>query len=235
MAKTPRGKIEDLELKSYCQESKWTLENHFKRISSAAIMDVFSASGHNFTVAYKRLAVIEQQRRDQLAGGTGMGRFDVIRKHIKVFLRKDREIKRVRLNNAKLRRETDAMTGLTLYLPILVDLTLDESDEEETGDAAVAKEAEMECRCCYGDFPRSELNECKAGSDHFVCKTCLYRYVSEQLDGNGRSTFKCICDASCPHEYSTVLLDQSLSPKLNKRVNDLLIREEIKKAGIPFW
>ena len=41
-----------------------------------------------------------------------------------------------------------------------------------------------------------------------------------------------LVNANCQHEYSMTLLDQVLSPKLNKRANDRIFREEMKKAGI---
>ena len=85
------------------------------------------------------------------------------------------------------------------------------------------------------EYPHAEMKECSTGSGHFVCTGCIYRFVSEQLDGNGSIQFKCIVDADCQNHYSSALLDTALSPKLNRRVNDLVIREEMKKAGINSW
>ena len=50
--------------------------------------------------------------------------------------------------------------------------------DREGHDAATA-ELETDCLCCYGEYPRAEMRECKHGSGHFVCNTCIYNYVSE--------------------------------------------------------
>ena len=106
-----------------------------------------------------------------------------------------------------------------------IDLTADSSEDEEE------KEEETECGCCFGDYPISALKQCAAGENHYVCRDCIQSYVSEQLDGNGSTEFKCIVSAECSCKYSLAFLDQVLSPMLKKRANEMVALEEIKKAG----
>ena len=154
------------------------------------------------------------------------------------------------------------LKGATVETPKekeVIDLTLDddEEDEEEVDDelntkekssesnanvdkeevdhdATGGEEAQVECLCCYGDYPHTEMMECKTGSGHTVCKDCIGRYVSEQLDGNDSVAFKCIADTDCEHIYTTQMLDQDgvLSPKLKERMNDRVFREMMKQCSL---
>lgn len=159
--------------------------------------------------------------------------FDGIPPRLRVFLRRERPRKNVTLTerDERLRGEIDAIPELNTKEKEVIDLTSDTEDEDSIVVEEV-HETEVECLCCFGDYPPSETRECELGSDHRVCKECIYRYVSEQLDGNDSASFTCIVDTNCQNNYSLSLLDQVLSPKLNKRANDRVFREELKKAGI---
>ena len=226
---------------SYRNQTKKMLKKHFPRISCSAIDAVLRSSKHNFTDAFHVLSNIESQRLG--INGNGAGKFVAeIPPDIKVFLKYDRNenFSVLRLDNEILIKEIDAIPELNTKAskPPPIDLTASTSSEEEDSNGATDEKigvSFIECLCCYGDFPRSEIRECESGSGHYVCNQCIYHYVSEQLDGNGSVAFKCIVNAECQNTYSLALLDTVLSPKLNKRVNDKVIREEMKKAGINSW
>ena len=204
--------------------------NSFQRISCAAIDNVLRSFEYNFTETFHFLAVIESQRL--LIRGDGAGHFDGISPYIKVIIKFKRK-KAVTLaeRDEQLAAEIDAIPELNRKEKNISDQAVAE-EKAADDDGQEADELEIECLCCYGDYPLSQTRECTPGSGHRVCKQCIYHFVSEQLDGNDSTVFKCIVNADCQHEYSMTLLDQVLSPKLNKRANDRIFREEMKKAGI---
>lgn len=211
--------------KKYIRHTKVMLQNLFPLISCAAIDAILSSSKYKFKGSFTVLRNIESQRSD--IDGDGAGQFDGIPPRIKVFIKRNRPAKKLTAIDERLSAEIDAIPELNTKVGTHpVDPSVVGSVEEDVDDAT------RECLCCYGDFTMSEMRGCSAGSGHLVCKDCIYRFVSEQLDGNGSALFKCIVDADCEHKYSLALLDQVLSPKLNKRANDLVFREETKKAGL---
>jgi len=221
--------------KRYIRQAKDVLQNTFTIISCAAIDVVLRSSDFNFTAAFGVLRNIESQRTE--TNRNGVGQFASIPPTIKVFIIKNRKKTRIVPTHDLLLNEINTIPELNKKdnsnpprsdPEDLVDC--DDKENNLKSDASLVM-----CLCCYGDHPQFEMKECTAGSGHFVCGGCVYRYVSEQLDGNGSITFKCIVDADCKCKYSLALLDQVLSPKLNRRVNDRVIREEMKKAGINSW
>ena len=223
-------KAERCPVACYNNQAKRILENNFPRISCAAIDAVLRSSGSNFANAFRRLFEIEAHRVEIVSTRPkdgGVGRFpDDIPEHLKVFIKSKRRIDNFQLTSKQLIDEIDLIPELNTKKPNpSFDVKV-----EETGNGA-----EIECGCCFGDYPLSEMRECTVGSGHFVCKQCIYLYVSEQLDGNDKAEFSCIVDADCQHKYSMALLDHTLTPKLKGRAADRVFREEIKKAGIPHW
>lgn len=223
---------------SYRNQAKRFLRNEFPRISCAAIDAVLQKADFNFTNAFHSLSVIEAQRAVQVARGhtSGQGAFPdlITSRSIKVFIKSNRpKEKGLQLTDEQLANEISAIPSLiTKGRDAHIDLT-NENDAaaEEIND----DDPKAECLCCYGEHPQSAMRECQAGSGHLVCGQCIYHYVSEQLDGNGKCEFSCIVDADCQHSYPTKLLDDTLTPRLNRRVNDKRFREEMKKAGVPTW
>eukprot|EP00804_Cyclotella_cryptica_P015466 CCRYP_008077-RA/>CCRYP_008077-RA protein AED:0.23 eAED:0.32 QI:95/1/0.5/1/0.66/0.5/4/0/596 len=218
-------------LVSYLNQAKKTLKNTFPRISCAAIDVALRSSGNNFSMAFTFLSQIESQRTG--IDGDGAGLFPNIPKRIKVFIKAERTKEGFPLNNHQLKVEIDAIPELKSKEETHVALR-DEKDDDGAANNGM-KEAQTECLCCYGEYPMSELRECNKGSSHYVCRQCIYHYVSEQLDGNGSTKFNCIVDPNCNCKYSMALLDQALSPKLSTRVNDRVFREELETAGMKCW
>ena len=212
--------------RKYIRHTKVMLQNLFPLISCAAIDAVLSSSKYKFKDSFTILRNIESQRN--AVNGDGAGQFDGIPSLIKVFIKRNRPAKKLTAIDERLSAEIDAIPELNTKVgnhPVGPSSVVGNVQED-------VDDATRECLCCYGDYRMSEMRECTSGSGHLVCKDCIYRFVSEQLDGNGSALFKCIVDADCQQKYSLALLDQVLSPKLNKRANDLVFREEMKVAGL---
>ncbi|KAK1733860.1 E3 ubiquitin-protein ligase, RNF216-like [Skeletonema marinoi] len=240
LARTYQEKVDNLPHPSnaYLRQARQLLLNTFQRVSCAAIDIFFRLCKYNFTRSFHYISLINHQRTNN---GNGAGQFDLIPKQVKVFVKKNRQKTQLEVTDETLLGELDDIPALNQkdggtntkqgvatpkkLLEPAIDLTGDSSDDEEK------KEEEKECGCCFGDYPVSALKQCSAGENHNVCRDCIQRYVSEQLDGNGSTVFKCIVSAECSCEYSLAFLDQVLSPTLKKRANEMVALEEIKKAG----
>ena len=213
--------------KKFILHAKVMLQNSFPLISCAAIEAVLLSSKYKFKDSFYILRNIESQHNNAV-NGDGAGQFDGIPPRIKVFIKRKRpQMTLLTAEDERLSAEIDAIPELNTKVgnhPVGPSSVVDNVQD--------AHDATNECLCCYGDYPLSDMRECSAGSGHLVCKDCIYRFVSEQLVGNGSALFKCIVDADCQQKYSLALLDQVLSPKLNKRANDLVFREEMKNAGL---
>lgn len=213
---------------AYRNQAKKLLENTFPQISCAAINSVLNHVGYNFPEAFRILSNIQAEYPD----GDGTAAFPSMSSKIKVFLKNERLKKRRYVRDPKLLEEINGIPELNTKEnnpPARLANDPQEGDEEDD------EEGELECGCCYGDYPPEQMRQCSAGTGHKVCKECIYRYVSEQLDGNGSVLFECIVSEECSHIYPITLLDQVLSPKLKKRTNDRLFRAEAKKAGLNVW
>lgn len=202
----------------YTAQARVMLQDSFQLLSVSAIDSVLSFSKNEFTDAFRLLSNIESHRLTMNRFSHGAGYFEEIPSDIQVFLKNKRPKKVIDLTEVDelLSHEIDAIPELNTKEDIpIIDLTADSDEENYGGAAEKVKETESECLCCYGDYPLSDLRECKAGSEHFVCKQCINCYVSEQLDGNDRVAFKCIVDANCSHNYTNDILDEVgiLSPR----------------------
>jgi hypothetical protein len=225
----------------YRRQARQLLLNTFQRVSCAAIDKILSLCQYNFTRSFHYTSFINHQRTNN---GDGAGQFDLIPEWVKVFIKKNRQKTHLEVTDETLLGELDDIPALNMkevgtptkqraatpkkLLEPAIDLTADSSDDDEEEEE---KEEEKECRCCFVDYPVSALKQCSAGEGHCVCRDCIQRYVSEQLDGNGSTVFKCIATPDCSCEYPLAFLDQILSPTLKKRANEMVALEEIKKAG----
>ena len=225
------------------QETAATLSKHavaqnlFRRISCAAITQVLRTLEYKFTAAFHVLSNIESQRA--ITSGNGAGEIAGINPTIKVFIKRNRATKYVVLHadrDALLLKEINAIPELNTKNNSYAEHALATSERDDSNSVAKDKSDApiVDCLCCYGEYPLFEMRECTAGHGHLVCIHCINNYVSEQLDGNGSITFKCIVDVDCECEYSMSLLEEEgvLSSKLKDRVNDRVFREMIKQAGI---
>ena len=210
----------------YKNQSKKLLENTFPRISCAAINAVLKDVDFEFTDAFHVLLGIQVAHENDDANALSRMPGNIN----KVFLKARRAKKKFRIQEASLLKEIQA-------IPELKGAKENEPPEMvEEATEAKAKEdvaALVECGCCYGDYPPEDMKECSANVGHAVCKGCIYRYVSEQLDGNNSINFQCIINDQCHHRYDqSSVLDQVLSPGLKRRTNDAIFRSVVEQAGV---
>ena len=218
---------------AYKNQAKTKLEHLFPRISCAAINIVFASVDFRFPEAFRILKEIQKE----YPNGDGRTSFPALPATIKVFLKNEREPKKPKfyVRHQKLQQEIASIHELN-----------DQNKENEPRvviprdpdavEEAKEEEVLVECGCCYGDYKPEEIKVCSnTNAGHHVCKSCLNRYVSEQLDGKNSVEFKCIIDQQCGHAYHATLLDAVLSPRLKKRKDDRVFREDIKKAGLNAW
>lgn len=212
----------------YKKQSKILLENTFPRISCAAINAVLKHVDFEFTDAFHILHGIQVAHENDDDANNAFPRMP---SNIKVVLKGPRVKKKFRIQEASLLKEVQVIPALNETKenepPRVVDEEATEAKAKED-DAAL-----VECGCCYGDYPPEDMKECSANVGHAVCKGCIYRYVSEQLDGNNCINFQCIINDQCRHRYDqSSVLDQVLSPGLKRRTNDAIFRSAVEQAGV---
>ena len=227
---------------SYKQECKILLENSFPRVSCAVINAVLHHVEFEFPEAFALITMrIQPCFPNDLLAKASCRRF-ILSDKIRVFLKHDRPQKRLNIRNATLRAQINDNAELnqkenkSAQAPVIIDfLDIEDDDDRKPPARNLEAEEEVDCGCCYTEFPRRELRACSGNPDHLVCQECIYRFVSEQLDGNGSVNFQCIVHPDCASVYTHSLLDQVLSPKLKQRTNDAIFREEVKAAGLSVW
>ena len=89
------------------------------------------------------------------------------------------------------------------------------------------------CCVCYDDVPEKEGRQCPEvtyanDDDHFVCASCLDRYVSEEIDNNKDSVY-CI-EAACGARYSDVSLARTLPEGTFARLVSARVTLRTRKA-----
>lgn len=97
----------------------------------------------------------------------------------------------------------------------------------------------VECECCFGDYPWTEIASCSDG--HFFCHQCLLRSVQEGLYGQGRNLLGEVCSVRClscsasppcsafvPHE----LLLAILPPDILHSLEDKTAAESLERSGL---
>ncbi|KAG0125275.1 hypothetical protein HOY82DRAFT_572176 [Tuber indicum] len=124
--------------------------------------------------------------------------------------------------------------------------TRDRQMDEDLKVAKLLNEAEhavssemMECECCFGDYPWTEIASCSDG--HFFCHQCLLRSVQEGLYGQGRNILAEVCSVRClsssasppcaafvPHE----LLLAILPPDILHSLEDKTAAESLERSGL---
>jgi TRIAD3 protein (E3 ubiquitin-protein ligase RNF216) len=219
---------------AYKNQAKKLLENTFPLISCAAINAVLKSVDFSFADAFYILREIDETTR-----GKGDGAHEKAIRHlqhhpnnkIKVFLKHPRAKKRFSVREPLLLEEVACIDELNVKER---DPPAPAPNDDEDGEKENENEgALVECGCCYGDYPAKDMKQCVANVGHIVCKTCISRYVSEQLDGNNCIQFQCIVDDSCGQIYpTTTVLDEILSPRLKRRTNDAIFRAQVEQAGV---
>lgn len=231
--------------KDYIIQSRELLQQSFPHVSQQAIEFVFNdRSNLKFTDAYHQLKVLSADPAGKLEGAPD----------VQIHRRYPRRKKQLNTTNGDLCAEIDLIPELNQKLePEIIELlgSSDDDDEEEGADPPMThqlgeivdllnsddddvddKSDLVECKVCYADVEPSEMYSCEVGEEHAVCKTCITRFVSEQLHGKDSLKFPCIGDAECDLEYQLALLDKALPDDLSKRVNERVFHEIAQAEGI---
>jgi len=230
----------------YKKQVKKLLENKFSSISCAAISAVLKHVDFHYPDADRILNRIEANGLANEDADDARVKVQAVfptMPKIKVFLKNDRAHKRFRVTNPLLLQEICSALDGTAN---------DDDSKENKSPATIVKDDQttfskgpeelfeseennglVECGCCYGDYPPQDMKECTANEGHQVCKDCICRYVSEQLDGNNNINFQCIIDENCRQPYHHIsVLEEVLSPDLKRRTNDAIYRSVVQQAGV---
>lgn len=237
---------------AYKRQAKKVLENLFPRISCLAISTILRRVDFCFPNAYEMLLEIQTKFENN-----GDNNDDVLQQfpsNMKIYLKHLRVKKGFRVQDSTLLKEMNAIPTISNTkdnhesAAAATTTTIDVENKENNDVLAVSTinrdKAEaveevkedlvelFECGCCFGDYPAVEMSECTADVGHKVCNECIYRYVSEQLDGKNTPEFQCIVDDKCHHTYHQAnVLDQVLSPGLKRRTNEAIFRSIVEEMG----
>jgi TRIAD3 protein (E3 ubiquitin-protein ligase RNF216) len=96
-------------------------------------------------------------------------------------------------------------------------------DDEEDG-------ADIECTCCYGDYPFDEMVQCTEG--HLFCRDCLRKYAEETVFGKGQTDLHCLDGSGCKALFPHNQLEKSLGTVTYNKIMDRLADIEVRQAGI---
>lgn len=219
---------------AYKNEAKKLLENSFPRISCAAINAVLADVDFRCPDAFRILTEIDHSR--DMEDDNVAAIFPQMPLRIKVFLKHNRPKKRFRIHEPLLLEDIEAIPDLYEIKeedPAPLPNEIAPSQDE----IRLLEDVLLECGCCYAECNPKEMKQCNANLDHRICKDCIYRYVSEQLDGNNSINFQCIVHEECRHAYHQAnVLDEVLSPGLKLRTNQAIFRSEVKQAlGDGMW
>lgn len=228
--------------KGYRNQAVKVLQNEFRSLSCQAIKLLLEHNNFDFTSTYNVLATI---RADDVATAERIPAFQH-QPRLKIFIKVDRKAKDVAITNRDLQDEVGRLPALNKKKSVddeatavvdIVELLDDDDEDDSAGDENGKKEnhQEVECGCCYGDYPPQDMDECSALVGHRCCKGCVRRYATEQLDGNNSTNFCCIVDSDCDGVYRISQLDTLLTPKINRRINDRYIRAQIEACGLSSW
>ncbi|PPR00601.1 hypothetical protein CVT24_005442 [Panaeolus cyanescens] len=102
---------------------------------------------------------------------------------------------------------------------------VDREDEE-----GVEGEAEIECGCCFCEYPFSQMVQCPEA--HLFCKTCLTTYASNQLSSLSCAINCMSSNPPCEQPFPPSELRRVLPENLLKLYDRVKQQDEIAKAGL---
>ncbi|KAI8805678.1 hypothetical protein BJ742DRAFT_400347 [Cladochytrium replicatum] len=104
----------------------------------------------------------------------------------------------------------------------------DESESKGKGKESV-EEAQIECGCCYCEYPMQKITQCEDG--HLFCLECSQRAADEVM--NTRKTeLKCMDVSGCKYRFPEAEVRRFLDPKKYRYWHKLRQEEEIRMANI---
>ncbi|KAJ3047855.1 hypothetical protein HK097_011102 [Rhizophlyctis rosea] len=89
---------------------------------------------------------------------------------------------------------------------------------------------ELECGCCFMDYPHSKMTQCEDG--HLFCMECA-RKAAENLIGLRKTEIRCIDSSSdCKYYFAMSQIKRFLTAKVLEGYLRLCQEEEIRLAGL---
>jgi E3 ubiquitin-protein ligase RNF216 len=88
---------------------------------------------------------------------------------------------------------------------------------------------EVECGCCYADYPSTQITTCVDG--HVFCLECAKR-AAQNVIGLRKTELKCISTDSCKFDFSMHEIQRFLPEKEFRAYEVLLQEKEISKANL---
>jgi hypothetical protein len=86
---------------------------------------------------------------------------------------------------------------------------------------------QMECGCCYGDYPFEEMTSCDDG--HIFCLECARRAAEVKI-GLQKTQIPCLSQGECDFYFSQVEIKRFLAPSVYTGWCNLLQQESLDKA-----
>eukprot|EP00984_Skeletonema_dohrnii_P038522 scaffold41830_cov100-Skeletonema_dohrnii-CCMP3373.AAC.1 len=129
--------------------------------------------------------------------------------------------------------------------------TSEQCDDEKVASSATGKQkiAQLECNCCFVDYPFEEMVSCRSAG-HLFCKTCLQKHTEQRVFGlgnlgvkNGSTTnnnsknaskaleILCMHSSGCTSGFHEGQLRKALSEKVLKKYDEMQYAAVIEQAN----
>ena len=220
--------------KTYKRQSLELLKYTFRRISVKAIRTAFEHYMFAFIPTFKVLSSIQtlfdHSNEEEPFLQAVLGTAPFLESVDRIIIKNNRDVKRrPRITDNTLIQELDTIPEMNEKenYPETINIL---DDDDYNNDAPKAKELDVECGCCYGDFAFEDLCQCMDG--HLFCPDCIRMHVEEQLFGLNMSEFKCMSMDCCNAVYPHAVLKRALPEKLLRTVDEHLFRANVEKADI---
>ena len=125
---------------------------------------------------------------------------------------------------------------------------LDDNDEKVSATSAgKQKIAQLECNCCFVEYPFEEMVSCRSAG-HLFCKTCLQKHTEQRVFGLGNLGVKndnkqhskrtskaleilCMHPSGCTSGFHEWQLRKALSAKVLKKYDEMQYAAVIEQAN----
>jgi len=129
--------------------------------------------------------------------------------------------------------------------------TSEQCDDGKVASSATGKQkiAQLECNCCFVDYPFEEMVSCRSAG-HLFCKTCLQKHTEQRVFGlgnlgvkngsthnnNSKNTSKaleilCMHSSGCTSGFHEGQLRKALSEKVLKKYDEMQYAAVIEQAN----
>jgi len=129
--------------------------------------------------------------------------------------------------------------------------TAEQCDDGKVASSATGKQkiAQLECNCCFVDYPFEEMVSCRSAG-HLFCKTCLQKHTEQRVFGLGNLGVKngsthnnnsknaskaleilCMHSSGCTSGFHEGQLRKALSEKVLKKYDEMQYAAVIEQAN----